>query len=77
MKFLNYSILTIIKTVNMVKANLRIVYAYTMYVEGNQIFYGVDAYPSSDIKNHSTVGSMVGTKDRGEQDLIKASDQNI
>lgn len=63
------------KEVIRVMGNLKIVYAYTMYVEGDKIFYGVDAYPASDKKNHSTAGSVVGVKAQGEQALARASEQ--
>lgn len=63
------------KEVKRVKKRLKVVYAYTLYSEGNKIFYGVDAYPASDEKNHSTAGSEVAAKTKADQDFLKANDQ--
>ncbi|PKM48947.1 MAG: serine/threonine protein phosphatase [Firmicutes bacterium HGW-Firmicutes-7] len=56
------------------KESLKIVYVYTMYVEGDQIYYGVDAYPSTDKKNHSIAGTLLGEGSKDE-DIRKTSKQ--
>lgn len=63
------------KEVAKVKENMKLVYAYTVYTEGNKIFYGVDAYPSTDKKNHSSAGSIVGTNEVGKKASTTVHDQ--
>lgn len=53
---------------------MEVVYAYTIFVDSDQVFYGVDAYPSDDLKNHSTAGSLLGSQDQDDQDVRRISE---